>query len=149
MRRLAKRDCPSKHGIPEWFLIEDNMNEIEQFKREQYLNLETFRRNGEGVKTPVWFVQDGQTLYVSTMAHSGKIKRVRNNGRVNVAACKMNGKVTGSWVPAQAREMYDTEICEKANRMLEKKYGLMKKLFDRQRSKKVLTDTVLEIKLLE
>jgi PPOX class probable F420-dependent enzyme len=125
------------------------MDSREQFYRQQYLNLETFRRNGEGVKTPVWFVQDGQTLYVSTMANSGKVKRIHNYERVNVAACKVNGKVSGSWVPAEAREISDAEICEKANRMLEKKYGLMKKLFDRQRTKQDLKDTILEIKLLE
>ncbi|MBE3067163.1 MAG: PPOX class F420-dependent oxidoreductase [Chloroflexi bacterium] len=125
------------------------MDVLDQFSRQQYLNLETFRRSGESMKTPVWFVQEGKTLYVSTMANSGKVKRIRNNGGVNVAACKMNGKVSGAWVPARACEITDPEIGTKVNRMLEKKYGLMKKLFDRQRTQKGAKDTLLEIKLIE
>jgi PPOX class probable F420-dependent enzyme len=125
------------------------MDALEQFKGQQYLNLETFRKNGEGMKTPLWFVQDGKTLYISTMANSGKVKRIRNNGRVNVAACKMNGKVSGDWIQAEAREITDPEIIAKANQMLDKKYGLMKKLFDNQRAKKSVKDTIVEIKLIE
>jgi hypothetical protein len=30
-----------------------------ELTRQQYLNIETFRKNGQGVKTPVWFVEDG------------------------------------------------------------------------------------------
>ena len=41
---------------------------LKQFEGQSFLNLETFRRNGSGVKTPVWFTQDGQTLYVRTVA---------------------------------------------------------------------------------
>jgi uncharacterized protein len=122
---------------------------LEQFKGQQYLNLETFRKNGDCMQTPVWFVQDGEVLYISTMANSGKVKRIRNNGRVNVAACKMNGKVSGSWTPAEACEITDPEIITKANRLLEKKYGLMKKIFDKQRASKGVQDTFLEIKLIE
>jgi PPOX class probable F420-dependent enzyme len=122
---------------------------LEQFKRQQYLNLETFRKSGESMKTPVWFVQDGETLYVSTMANSGKVKRIRKNGLVNIAACKMNGKVIGAWVPAQAREISDKEIGTKVNWMLDKKYGLIKKLFDNQRAKKGAKDAILEINVSE
>jgi PPOX class probable F420-dependent enzyme len=125
------------------------MNALDQFKRQQYLNLETFRKNGEGMKTPVWFVQDGEILYVSTMANSGKVKRIRNCERVNVAACKMNGKVSGAWTPAVACEVTNPETNAKVNQLLNKKYGLMKKLFDNQRAKNGSKDTILEIKLVE
>ena len=49
------------------------------FTSQQYLNLETFRKNGAAVKTPVWFVQDGDATFVRTLANSGKVKRIRNN----------------------------------------------------------------------
>ncbi len=125
------------------------MNNLDQFARQQYLNLETFRKNGVGVKTPVWFVQDGETLYVSTMANSGKVKRIRNNGEVKVAVCKMNGKVTGAWVQAQAHEVTDIEASTKVNHLLDRKYGLMKKLFENQRAQQGGKDTLLAIKLCE
>jgi uncharacterized protein len=123
------------------------MGALDQFAKKQYLNLETFRRNGQSMKTPVWFAQDGETLYVVTMANSGKVKRIRNSGKVNVAACKMDGKVIGTWVPAMARESSDPEISEKVDQMFNKKYGLMKKLFASQRASKGAKDIVLEIKI--
>ena len=123
------------------------MNNLDQFARQQYLNLETFRKNGVGVKTPVWFVQDGEILYVSTMVNSGKVKRIRNNREVKVAACKMNGKVTGAWILAQAGEVTDPEISTKVNHLLDRKYGLLKKLFENQRAQKGGKDTILQIKL--
>lgn len=124
------------------------MSNLDQFSKKQYLNLETFRKSGESMKTPVWFVQDGDVIYVSTMENSGKVKRARNNPRVNVTPCRMDGKVTGTWVPAEAREITDSEIGAKVNQLLDKKYGLMKKLFENQRSNKESRNTVLEIKLI-
>ena len=90
------------------------MKPIDQFAKKQYLNLETFRKNGESMKTPVWFVQEGEILYVQTVANSGKVKRVRNNGRVNVTPCKVDGTPIWTWVPANAREIKDVEVAQKA-----------------------------------
>ena len=123
------------------------MNSLEQFSKKKYLNLETFRKSGESVKTPVWFVQAGETIYVHTVANSGKVKRIRNNGRVNIAPCKMDGKLIGSWVPAQAREVTDSEVSMAADRLLDKKYGLLKKIFSNQRASKGAQDIILEINI--
>lgn len=125
------------------------MAAVDQFKKQKYLNLETFRRSGEGMKTPVWFVQDGEIFYVQTVANSGKVKRIRNNGRVNITPCKMDGTPTGSWVPASAREITGSEITGKVNSLLEKKYGLMRKMFAFQAARQGREDTLLEIKLVE
>ena len=125
------------------------MSGLEQFKKQQYLNLETFRRSGEGVKTPVWFAQDGESLYVVTGADSGKVKRIRRNGRVNVAACKMDGRLIGSWVSAQARPVDDPQVRLLANRLLNKKYGLIKKFLDLQRGRNAPPEAILEIRLAE
>jgi hypothetical protein len=46
---------------------------VKQFEQQNYLNLETFKRSGQGVKTPVWFIQEGCTLYIRTGAESGKV----------------------------------------------------------------------------
>jgi len=123
------------------------MAQIEQFTQKKYMNLETFRKNGIGVRTPVWFAQDGGMLYVITMADSGKVKRIRRDGHVNVAPCKFDGRITGPWMSARARELTDPEVCQKANRLLDRKYGLLKKLFERQRKKSASRDTYLEIVL--
>jgi uncharacterized protein len=123
------------------------MPSIDPFARQKYLNLETFRRNGEGVRTPVWFVQDGSVLYVTTQASSGKVKRIRRNGQVNVAPCTVDGRVTGAWVPAAARELTGEEDRQRVERLLDRKYGLVKKLFDLRRQR--AETTALEITLQE
>ena len=123
------------------------MNSLEQFSKKKYLNLETFRKSGRSVLTPVWLVQDGVTIYVQTMANSGKVKRIRNNDRVNIAPCKMDGKLIGPWVPAQAREVTDPNVSTTADHLLDRKYGLLKKIFSNQRASKGAQDIILEIKI--
>lgn len=105
------------------------MKTQEQLNRQQYINLETFRRNGIGVRTPVWFVEDGGRIYVRTIANSGKVKRIRNNGQVNITPCQVDGTPLGEWIPATAQEVRDQDINKKVDHLLDKKYGLMKKMF--------------------
>ena len=102
---------------------------LQQFSRQKYLNLETFRKSGEGVRTPVWFWEDGGVLYVRTVDGSGKIKRARRNPQVRVAPCKVEGTPVGEWVAGEAC-LVDAAEAERVNRGLKKKYGLMKTLFD-------------------
>ena len=99
------------------------------FDHQQYLNLETIRKNGNGVKTTVCFVQDGALLFVRTIANSGMEKRIRNYQQVHIAPCKMDGALLGDWIEGSARLVSDPEIDRKVDRLLGKKYGLMKSLF--------------------
>jgi PPOX class probable F420-dependent enzyme len=102
---------------------------VKQFEHQSYLNLETFKRSGQGVKTPVWFVHEGSTLYVRTGAESGKVKRVRNNGRVRVVPSDAQGAPLGEWVDGKAR-LVEAEEAAHVNRLATRKYGLMKLGFD-------------------
>lgn len=102
---------------------------VNQFERRSYLNLETFKRSGQGVKTPVWFVQDGPRLYVRTGAESGKVKRVRNNGRARVVPSDAMGAPRGEWVDATAR-LVEAEESDRASRLAARKYGALKIGFD-------------------
>jgi hypothetical protein len=61
------------------------------FNGQQFLNLETRRKSGVKVQSPVWFVEDDGVLYIRTQSNSGKVKRIRNNARVRVAACDARG----------------------------------------------------------
>ena len=98
---------------------------------EKYINLETYRKNGQGVRTPVWFVEmingDVSVLYVRTSDDTGKYKRVRNNSSVQIAPCDMRGSVKGNWVKGEA-SIADEEEKIKAFKMLEKKYGIIYKM---------------------
>jgi PPOX class probable F420-dependent enzyme len=106
-----------------------------QFDGHKYLNLETFKKNGEGVKTPVWFAADPAAnlassdakLYLYTIGVSGKVKRVRNNPRVRIAPCDMRGNVLGEWVEARA-EIVTGEEAARGTQLLNKKYFPWKQL---------------------
>jgi len=104
---------------------------LEQLEKLQYINLETFRKNGIGVKTPVWFIEipESSKLYIRTIANSGKVKRIHNNETVNIAPCKADGAILGDWFPGQAREITEAEVNKKVDHLLDKKYGMMKKMF--------------------
>jgi len=105
------------------------------FAGQKYLNLETFKKNGDGVKTPVWFAADpsvslassGAKIYAYTIGVSGKVKRVRNNPRVKIAPCSMSGKVLGEWVEARA-EIISGEEAVRGMQLLNKKYFPWKQL---------------------
>jgi PPOX class probable F420-dependent enzyme len=121
----------------------------DQLDRQQYINIETFRKSGLGVRTPVWFVQEGETVFVRTVDKSGKVKRIRNNEQVNIAPCKMDGTLLGNWAPATAREVQDGTTGKKVDNLLDKKYGLMKKMFALASAIQGRKYTVLEVKIKE
>ena len=104
-------------------------NKIAQFANQKYLNLESYRRNGQGVRTPLWFVEDNGVLYFYNVAHSYKVKRIRNNPRVRVAPCDMRGNVEGEWVAATARGRR-APGSRHANELLNRKYGLAKRILN-------------------
>jgi uncharacterized protein len=98
---------------------------------EKYISLETYRKNGRGVRTPVWFVEssigDSSTFYVRTSDDTGKYKRIRNNPSVQIALCDIRGSIKGEWVKGEARIASEEEKL-KAFKMLEKKYGMIYKM---------------------
>jgi uncharacterized protein len=100
----------------------------------KYLNIESFRKNGQGVRTPVWFAgepADGapEKLYVYSTADSGKAKRIRNNSRVRVAPSDVRGKLLGEWVEARAEIVTESEA-QHGMQLLNKKYLPWKQLLD-------------------
>jgi len=107
------------------------------FAGQKYLNLETFKKNGTSVKTPVWFAADPSAsldsneakLYVYTIGVSGKVKRIRNNPRVKIAPCDMRGRVLGEWVEARA-EIVTGEEDARGTQLLKNKYFPWKQLLD-------------------
>jgi PPOX class probable F420-dependent enzyme len=100
-----------------------------QFIGQKYLNLQTYRKNGKAVPTPVWFAADNHTLYLYSLASAGKVKRIRNNPNVQIAPCDMRGRIKGEWVGAKAR-IVDENEAEVGHRLLIRKYGLVKKVGD-------------------
>ena len=52
------------------------------FVGQRYLNLESVKRDGTPVQTPVWFAEEQGVLYVYTLANAGKVKRIRRHPRI-------------------------------------------------------------------
>jgi len=122
---------------------------VGQFAKAKYLSLETFRKTGVGVRTPVWFAEDPArrptTFYVYSAPDSGKAKRVRNNPKARIAPCNMRGSLRGAWVEARAR-ICESDEAAKGQSLLAQKY-LMKRIgdfFSRMRGR---TQIVLAIEI--
>jgi PPOX class probable F420-dependent enzyme len=103
------------------------MVNVAQFDNQKYLSLETYRRDGRAVQTPLWFAQSGDRFYIYSLADAGKVKRVRNNPKVRIAPCDLRGKLKGEWVEATAR--IESNGGEKLGHdLLNQKYGLVKRI---------------------
>src|SRR2546425_16257 len=102
---------------------------LTSFVTQKYLNLESFKRDGTSVQTPVWFAEDQGVLYVYTLANAGKVKRIRRTPRIRLAPCTMRGKVIGPWVEAEAT-IVDATTAAYGHALLRQKYGWLKGIGD-------------------
>jgi PPOX class probable F420-dependent enzyme len=93
------------------------------FHNQKYISLTTFRKNGVGVATPVWFGEQDGKLYVMTRSDMGKTKRIRNNSQVRVAPCTIRGKVTGPEFAATA-QILPPEQHARARQAINRKYWM-------------------------
>ena len=91
--------------------------------RASYVLLTTFRKTGAPVSTPVWVMRSGDELLVWSNPAAGKIKRIRNSDRVELAPCTVRGKPLGRSIDAVARLLSDEET-RSMLRLLVRKYGV-------------------------
>ncbi len=108
----------------------DEAKKLAAFDGKKYLNLETYRKIGVAVRTPVWFAAaPGPTLYVYSTADAGKAKRIRRTGVVKIAPCDGRGTVTGAWIAAHATIVGSDEYVI-AMRLLDRKYWPWKQMLN-------------------
>lgn len=77
---------------------------------EHFVSLTTFRKSGVPVSTPVWIARDGDALLVTTPDGTGKVKRLRNNPRVELRPCNRMGKVKNDAPVATGVATVDAEL---------------------------------------
>lgn len=106
-----------------------NSDKLSAFANQKYFNMESYRKNGEAIRTPLWFVEDDGQFYFYTVAHSFKVKRLQNNPRVRIAPCDIRGNLNGDWISATARRLDDVEA-RHADALLNQKYGWQKRLLN-------------------
>jgi PPOX class probable F420-dependent enzyme len=96
---------------------------------EQFVLLTTFKRDGTAVPTPVWVVADGDRLAVTTIAATGKVKRIRNNGRALLAPCTRSGRRRGPDVEVHAEVATGAEG-QRVAALVQSKYGLLGRIIE-------------------
>jgi len=97
---------------------------ISRFQGEKVISLETYRRNGEPVRTRVWFLEENRILYVHTDDSTGKVKRIRRNPKVRLAPSHFRGKPKADYIDARAELETRPEVVEKYHSQIYKKYGV-------------------------
>jgi len=102
-------------------------NQLEQFIEQKYINLETYKKDGTSIRTPVWFVIDKDLIYVITRDSTGKVKRLKHNQDVRIVPCSFKGQSKNEWVKGKA-EIITGEEADKAIKLRKKKYGMSARL---------------------
>lgn len=102
-------------------------DKISNLEGHKYINLETYKKSGQAVRTPVWFVISENQIFITTRPDTGKVKRIRNNQKVKIMPCGMKGEPKGDWIEGTARFANETESQNVVN-LRNKKYGFKAKL---------------------
>ena len=99
------------------------------FANVQYINLETFKKDGSKVTTPVWVAQQNNSLVVTTGKNAGKVKRIRNNGKAIIYTTNQSGsKKLSEELEVKGSILSDEDLKTEAVTILKKKYGIMAKM---------------------
>ena len=102
-------------------------NKLEPFLDQKYINLETYKKDGTPIRTPVWFVIDKNLIYVITRDSTGKVKRLGNNQNVRIVPCSFKGEPKNEWVKGAAEKITGDEA-DKVIKLRKKKYGMFARL---------------------
>ncbi|MDT7786464.1 MAG: uncharacterized protein QOF58_4883 [Pseudonocardiales bacterium] len=99
---------------------------ITELGRGQYLLLTTFRKNGTAVSTPVWVLtgENDDVIYAWSAVDTGKVKRIRRNGDVEIGPCDVRGNPKGPSVKARAALM-EQDASDEIRSRITRKYGVI------------------------
>lgn len=125
--------------------MNNNYNNYHQsLETGKYINLLTYKKNGEPVSTPVWFIFKDNKIFIRTSNKSGKFKRIKNNKNVKFALCNIRGKIKGEWHNGLAKlEPNNRWVFSKIN----EKYGIFAYLMNFVYKIKKMDIIILSIEL--
>ena len=104
---------------------------FDALRGQKYCLIVTFKRDGTGVPTPIWFgLDDAGRLYFRTGADVAKVRRLRTNPRVLVAPCTLRGKPLANSIEGTAR-VVSVEEKPHAEATIQANYGLGRRLYER------------------
>ena len=99
-----------------------NYNNLKIFEKAKYINIQSYKKTGQPISTPVWFIIKDNKIFFRTSHNSGKIKRIRNNSNVKFALCDIRGKIKGEWYEGIAK--IENDLDNSILFQINKKYGL-------------------------
>ena len=125
--------------------MNNNYNNYHQsLETGKYINLLTYKKNGEPVLTPVWFIFKDNKIFIRTSNKSGKFKRIKNNKNVKFALCNIRGQIKGEWHNGFAKlEPNNRWVFSKIN----EKYGIFAYLMNILYKIKKMDIIILSIEL--
>ena len=103
-----------------------------EIAQSRYVSVITYRRDGTGVPTPLWAVEDDGELLMWTREDSWKVKRLRREGRVTVTPCDVRGRIAeeATGVEGSARLLESEGELDRVRAALTGKYGWQFRLTD-------------------
>lgn len=122
------------------------MTKNSSLDKANFVALETFKKNGDGVITPTWVTEENDKYYIWTDRDSWKVKRIRNNPNVRICKSDARGTPKDDWFDARVQILDSDDARQKATSLFLSKYRLQFRLFAfmGKRAPKV----ILEIELL-
>ena len=105
--------------------LNNNDNSLETGK---YINILTYKKNGNRVSTPVWFISKDNKIYIRTSNQSGKVKRIKNNNNVSYALCNISGRIKGEWHSGLAK--IEPDVNKMIFSKITEKYGLIAQIIN-------------------
>ncbi len=93
---------------------------------EKYVSLTTFKKDGTTTSTPVWIADFGDgTIGFTTSSSSYKVKRLRNDARVELQPSNAKGDVkAGTEKVSGTAIVVDGAEFEKCRSIVKEKYGI-------------------------
>jgi hypothetical protein len=107
----------------------------EILRNQNYIVLTTFKKNGQGVTTPIWFAFDRDKIFFTTYEKFWKVRRMRNNPNVEIAPANArigapsDYKIIGETIRGVVR-LLEGEEAKTASSLLRKKYGFKYSFFN-------------------
>jgi PPOX class probable F420-dependent enzyme len=103
---------------------------LETVAKSRYVSLTTFRKSGDPVATAMWIAPDTDgTLIISTHSDSGKVKRLRNDPRVELRPSSATGAVKPDSVVVSGTAELIVDTSQRAHfvSLLRRKYGFQQR----------------------
>ena len=106
----------------------ESFSKLAAFRHSRVLSLESYKKSGVAVRTPVVFAEENGKLYFQTALKAWKARRVMRNSFVRVAPSTFRGEIKGDWVNASAMRL-EGEEAKAARDVYCKKLGFITRFF--------------------